>query len=49
MKAARFSMFGGPEVLEIVDLPIRIRALVRFGSRCGRPASTRVMARNVRA
>jgi NADPH:quinone reductase-like Zn-dependent oxidoreductase len=49
MKAAQFSRFGGPEVLEIVELPDpqagpgEIRIAVRA------PASTRATGRNVRA
>ena len=46
MKAARFSQFGGPEVLEIVEIhdphpgPGEVRIAVR------RPASTRVTGRS---
>ena len=45
MRAVQFSEFGGPEVLEVVDLPDPQPAAVRSGSRSMRPASTRSTGR----
>jgi len=49
MKAAQFSRFGGPEVLEIVDLSIPIPAPGKYASRSAPPGSTPATGRSDRA
>lgn len=49
MKAARFSRFGGPEVLEIVDLPEPHPVAIKYGSPCERQASMPATGRSARA